>query len=117
VYAAEFNDPRSPNVSRVHAPGVPQTSAHATDLPYLFDLGGRSLLTNPASHSLARTMVAYWTSFARTGHPVAPGEPKWPRLTPASSVVQGLDASGIKRIDLGDEHQCAFWRTVNPQDR
>ena len=116
VYEYEFNDPHSPDVSQVHAPGISQGSAHATELPYLFDLGGRNLLTTAASRRLSRAMIAYWTSFARTGRPTAPGQPAWGPQAPTGHKVLGLDASGIQPVDLSSEHQCDFWQTINPKE-
>ncbi|GAA4291048.1 carboxylesterase family protein [Actinomadura luteofluorescens] len=69
VYSYEFADEDAPNVNGLHVPDVPQGAAHATDLPYLFDLGGRDLLVNRERKGLARTMVGYWSAFARTGDP------------------------------------------------
>jgi para-nitrobenzyl esterase len=117
VYEYEFADPYSPNVSQVHAPGIPQGSAHATELPYLFDLGGKNLLTTAASRRLSQAIIAYWTSFARTGQPTAPREPRWSAQSSTGHDVLGLDASVIRSVDLSAEHQCGLWQTINPQDR
>ncbi len=117
VYEYEFADPHSPNVNGVHAPGIPQDSAHATELPYLFDLGGKNLLSTAASKRLSRAMIAYWTSFARTGRPSAPGQPRWRAQSLTGHDALGLYASGIRPVDLFANHQCAFWQTINPKDR
>ena len=56
---------------------------HASELPYVFGTLNR-LPVNwpkpPATHqetALSDAMVGYWTSFARTGQPVAAGAPDW----------------------------------------
>lgn len=57
---------------------------HASELPYMF---GRLDRTPPlwpripateAERGLSDTMIAYWTSFARTGAPTAPNGTEWP---------------------------------------
>lgn len=57
---------------------------HASELPYMF---GRLDRTPPlwpripattAESGLSDAMIAYWTSFARTGSPVAANGPDWP---------------------------------------
>ncbi|WP_051472206.1 carboxylesterase/lipase family protein [Patulibacter minatonensis] len=106
VYAYEFADPHAPNVNGVRA--VPQGAAHATDVPFLFDLGGRSLLRTPEQRALARTMVASWTSFARDGRPRADGAPTWPRFR-GGDEVQRLAPGDIGRTDVAAEHRCGFW--------
>jgi para-nitrobenzyl esterase len=85
---------------------------HAADLPYLFDLLGKDLLANKASHRLARTMVADWTSFAHSGRPSAPDVGAWPRYRPGSGRVLQLRPGGVHEIDFAREHRCGFWRGV-----
>ena len=112
VFAYEFDDPNSPNVNGVEPPGIPQASAHATDLPYLFDLDGKDLLKGAPSHRLADRMVAYWTSFAHSGRPSAAGSTAWERFRSGSGRVLGLRPGRPKEIDFSAEHNCGFWRTV-----
>ena len=56
---------------------------HASELPYLFGTADRTpplwprIPATPAEAALSDAMIAYWTSFARSGVPVAPGQPRW----------------------------------------
>jgi para-nitrobenzyl esterase len=58
---------------------------HAGELPYVFGRIGAQAALPPnwprpegdAERRMSRAMIAYWTSFARTGRPVAPGQPAW----------------------------------------
>ena len=62
---------------------------HASELPYIFgDVGkGAPLPENwpvpegAREKSLSDAMLAYWTSFARSGVPTAQSWPDWPRFT------------------------------------
>jgi para-nitrobenzyl esterase len=55
---------------------------HASELPYVFGtidtLPPRWPAIPAGDRGLSDTMIGYWTSFARTGKPVAPGAPVWP---------------------------------------
>ncbi|MXQ67861.1 carboxylesterase family protein [Actinomadura rayongensis] len=103
AYSYEFADENAPNVNGLHVPDVPQGAAHATDLPYLFDLGGRDLLGTPDRVGLARTMIGYWTAFARTGDPNHRGAPTW------RSGTLSLAPHAVRTVDAAAEHQCRFW--------
>ena len=66
---------------------------HASELPYVFGTLDR-LPVNwpkpPATHAetaLSDAMVGYWTSFARTGTPVAPGAPDWRPYGPSGDFM------------------------------
>lgn len=111
VWSYEFADETSPDVSGVAKSGVPQGAAHATDLPYLFDLGGKNLLTKPDQRELATTMVALWTSFAHTGTPKADGVDQWPATTATAAPVLRLTAKPAL-ADHRAEHKCAFWESI-----
>jgi para-nitrobenzyl esterase len=57
---------------------------HASELPYVFgDFDGTPPLwpknpDTPEEHALSDALVDYWTSFAKTGHPVAANAAAWP---------------------------------------
>ena len=87
VYSYEFADPSAIDVSMVASSGLPQAGAHATDLPFLFDLGGKNLLETRAQRRLGRTMVQLWTSFAHTGTPAAARVPRWRPTTATKAPV------------------------------
>ncbi|OZF40546.1 carboxylesterase [Rhodococcus sp. 14-2483-1-1] len=112
VYSYEFADTGTADVSGVGASGVPQDAAHATDMPYFFDIAGHDLLKTPAQHDLARTMIAYLTSFAHTGTPSADGAPLWPRTTDTATPVLQFVSDNISVIDADAEHHCDFWNTL-----
>ncbi len=69
--------------------GYPATDAaglhgfHASELPYVFGVIDRVSANwpkpphTPGEAALSDAMIDYWTSFARTGEPRAPGAPDW----------------------------------------
>jgi para-nitrobenzyl esterase len=76
-------------------PGDPEGAHHCAEIPYVFDS------SNPANSAgrpesadltLAGQMSHYWASFAATGDPNAPGQPRWPRYDLAADVLLRLDA-------------------------
>jgi para-nitrobenzyl esterase len=54
-------------------------------------------------------MVAYWTTFARTGDPNRPGSVPWARLGAVDGRVQSLAAGGIATVPFAENHRCDFW--------
>lgn len=66
---------------------------HAGELPFVFaHWNDKRMPANwpaaPASaHSLSRQMVAFWTSFARTGHPEDPDGTAWPAFGEAGNTM------------------------------
>ncbi|MBU1345607.1 MAG: carboxylesterase family protein [Alphaproteobacteria bacterium] len=57
---------------------------HASEIPYVFGATDRTpprwpaIPDTPLERGLSDAMMAYWGSFARTGSPVAQGQPDWP---------------------------------------
>lgn len=107
VFPYEFAEPNAPNVNGLKVPGMPQGAAHATDLPYLFDLDGHNLLTGAQVH-LGEQMVNLWASFARTGRPGAAVAG-----SPDSTSVLALTSAGLHTADVSAEHNCGFWTTLS----
>jgi para-nitrobenzyl esterase len=69
---------------------------HASELPYVFGQVGRGAALGDnwprpqgsKEKALSDAMMAYWTSFARSGVPKAPGEPNWPTFAPGKSYMR-----------------------------
>ncbi|MGA2850668.1 MAG: carboxylesterase family protein [Terracidiphilus sp.] len=59
-------------------------SFHASELPYVFGTFNKTpplwpkIRATPQETKLSDAMIGYWTSFARTGKPVAANQPDWP---------------------------------------
>jgi para-nitrobenzyl esterase len=68
---------------------------HASELAYVFGRVGRGEAFNenwplpegPREKALSGAMMAYWTSFARTGVPKAPGQARWPTFASGGSYM------------------------------
>jgi len=70
---------------------IHQTSPHWPQIPQ-----------TPGEQALSDAMVGYWTSFAKTGRPSAPGVPNWPAYGNSKAAMLFTDAPEIRRDILGD---------------
>lgn len=104
VWRYEFADEHAPPLTP-GTPPFPLGAPHASELPYLFDLGGRPRDLTPAQHRLADTMIDYWTRFARTADPNGPSSPYWPRQRVLSLAPDQVVPTRTTRL----RHHCAFW--------
>jgi para-nitrobenzyl esterase len=117
VYELEFADPNAPAVTA--DPGFEMGAVHSSELPYLFPhfdntskVAGPDL--SPASHKISDELVAYVTSFVKTGHPIAPEGPTWPRYTADSDVMLFYPGkTGL--YDATSQHKCGFWKLLYPK--
>lgn len=105
VHAYEFDDKNAPNVNGNDVPTVPHGAAHALDLVYLFELSGVEQSLDPAQIRLSEQMIAYWTTFMRTGDPNAAGSPRWD----PSGTVLSLAPDAIRPVAHDADHRCGFW--------
>jgi len=68
---------------------------HASEIPFVFGRVGPGApmlaywprAQGPREEALSSAMIAYWTSFARSGIPKAPGQPDWPAFAPRKSYM------------------------------
>jgi para-nitrobenzyl esterase len=116
VYEFEFADPAAPTV--MPEPGLETGPVHSAELPYFFPhISYNSRIDGPdvppRSQPLSRQMIAYWSRFARTGNPAAPGLAAWPRFRTSHDVMR-LEAEHVGTFDAAAAHQCRFWRQLYP---
>jgi para-nitrobenzyl esterase len=73
-------------------PAHPEFGAfHTSEVPYIFET--IKLLDRPwepADFRLSEMMASYWSNFAKTGDPNAPGLPRWPIYKPDSHTTMEL---------------------------
>jgi para-nitrobenzyl esterase len=135
VFAYEFNDPNAPSTAGVPGPGANSSgfttaSEHASELPYIFNLGADF---TPAQAKLAADMKTYWANFVKTGDPNGGGleflvslrtpsaqVPFWPRFDAFGfQLIQSLTPpalltpQGPHPFDtFRTEHFCATWQPL-----
>ncbi|SFG99786.1 para-nitrobenzyl esterase [Streptomyces mirabilis] len=107
VWSYEFADEHAPPLTP-GTPPFPLGAPHASELSYLFDLGGRPRDLTPAQHRLANTMIDYWTRFARTADPNGPSSPHWSRQTVLSLAPDHI----VPTRTTQPRHHCTFWNTL-----
>jgi para-nitrobenzyl esterase len=70
---------------------------HASELPYVFGTMGTTpplwpkIPADGREQGLSEAMIGYWTSFAKTGAPVAPNAPAWPAFDDTKSYMHFAD--------------------------
>lgn len=116
VYEFEFADPDAPTV--MPKPGLVSGPVHSAELLYFYPhISFNSHIDGPdlpaKSQPLSRQMVAYWSQFAHTGRPSAPGLAAWPRYHSPGDVMR-LEPGHVGTFDAGGAHQCRFWRQLYP---
>ncbi|WP_406368838.1 carboxylesterase family protein [Streptomyces sp. NBC_00647] len=107
LWRYEFADEHAPALTP-GTPPFPLGAPHASELPYLFDLGGRPRDLTTAQHRLADTMIDYWTRFAGTADPNGPSSPHWSRQTVLSLAPDHI----VPTLTAQTRHHCAFWNTL-----
>jgi para-nitrobenzyl esterase len=117
VFEYEFSDAAAPPVTT--DPGFEMGAVHSAELPYQFPhFSNTSKLDGPdlaaPSQELAGQMMAYWTSFARTGKPSGTGLPAWKPFRSERAVMR-LEPGKVGDFDAGKAHHCAFWRRLYPE--
>jgi para-nitrobenzyl esterase len=113
TYAFEFADQDAPWASDVPEPGFPTGAFHAAELQYIFEDPQFPGPATRAQRQLSDRMISYWSSFARTGDPNGAGVSRWSRFQPAIGAVQSLAPAKVGPVDLGAEHRCGFWSTID----
>jgi para-nitrobenzyl esterase len=112
VFGYEFNDPDAPAPEPMSTVPFPVGAAHSLEVQYLFDADGSPPL-NPAQQKLSDEMIRYWASFVANGTPHADGAPAWPAIGGVDGPWMSLQTPEVRTItSFDDDHQCAFWATV-----
>ncbi|WP_406438483.1 carboxylesterase family protein [Streptomyces sp. NBC_01613] len=108
VWRYEFADEHAPPLTS-GTPPFPLGAPHASELPYLFDLGGRPRTMTPAQHRLADLMIDYWSGFARTGDPNNVPSPDAYPPSWQPGAVQSLAPDHTGPAHTAAQHHCVFW--------
>jgi para-nitrobenzyl esterase len=111
VWMYEFRDQGAPSlvgsIGGKYVLSFPQGAAHASELPYIFNMMDVGSADRKA---LKETMATYWTNFARSGDPNGKGAPAWAGFK--AGKVQALDVpegGGVKPMAASAfraQHKC-----------
>jgi para-nitrobenzyl esterase len=100
-------------------------AAHAVEIVYKFNNvpsvlgqqqsngGGGFADTRPESIRAAHNMSELWSTFARTGHPAAKGQPAWPAYDTSKRATMFIDAE-CKVINDPFSPERRVWDQVDP---
>lgn len=116
VYQFVFADRNAPPVTP--NPGFEMGAVHASELIYMFPhidftrkIAGPDLA--PPAQKLSEQMVAYFTSFARSGKPSAPDAPAW-GVFDRDDKVMNFEPGKLGYFDSTAAHHCGFWKAQYP---
>ncbi len=84
----------------VRSPEQPDGSNHASEMPYVFgNIDQPTMGGSKPDKATSDQMMGYWTNFAKTGNPTAPGLPEWPAFSLDKQQVRVLGTSpGVSAI-------------------
>jgi len=119
VYVYDFQYNPSPGFNHNFA-------GHATEVPFVWGLNDgpshkNHLNLSPFNNDLSKIMSTYWTSFAKTGTPVAAGSPTWHRFRHKNNGAGQLLRFGpnlgshygatVIPLEVNSEHydRCSLW--------
>ncbi len=104
-------------------------SAHALEIPYKFNIvspAGQDqnseanrpgpnmmAISDPDSVQTAHNMSEMWSTFARTGHPDAKGQPKWPAYTTEKRATMEINAQ-CTVVDDPYSLERKLWENLEP---
>lgn len=102
-------------------------AAHATEIPYKFNIiapAGKQppsdpqrpdimTISGPGGVQAAHNMSEMWSTFARTGHPAAKGQPYWPAYTMEKRATMEID-SQCKVVDDPYSLERIMWEKLEP---
>lgn len=73
---------------------------HATEIPFVFDTvdARYGAALTPSDAAAAKAAHAYWIGFAKSGVPVAPGLPAWPRYAAGSDQILDFSTQGPRAV-------------------
>jgi para-nitrobenzyl esterase len=86
--------------TRVLPGGESLGAYHAAELGYVFGVTLPWLPREPVDDRLSRTMMGYWTRFAKTGDPNGGGDPAWPSFDGAEDPFLELGSAVVAHRNL-----------------
>lgn len=113
TYAYEFNDANAPLSFGLVPASFPLDAYHGSEVQYLLNVLGISAPFTRDQQQLSDTMISYWSQFARTGDPNAPGTPVWLPYSAMTDQFQSLvPPTPTIEVNFDTVHQCSsFWNT------
>jgi len=104
TYAYEFNDEHAPSFFD-RPVSFPLGAYHSSETLYLLN----THLLNAEQLELSRAWIRYWTTFAATGDPNAPGSPVWPLFGAAQEMQSMKPPAPVTESGFATDHMCSFW--------
>ena len=86
---------------------------HAMEISYKFNNVQPGGAGGPESVKAAHNMSEMWSTFARTGHPAAKGQPEWPAYTTEKRATMEIDAD-CKVVDDPYSLERKLWERLDP---
>ncbi|QIK77992.1 carboxylesterase family protein [Sphingomonas piscis] len=122
TFVYEFADPNGIGLVPF-LPTMKSGASHSSELPLLFDLAdgpidltnGKKIARSPVQEALAKTMIGYWTDFARSGDPNSSRKPTWPPFRRSGSrkvLVLAPGSDRLRTTDAYSSHRCDFWEEM-----
>lgn len=114
TYSYEFNDPNAPQTT-LPPVSAPYGAYHGSEIQYVLGVNGVELGTyfDEGQKSLSKSMIRYWTSFAKYGNPNFSGAPLWIRYGSNYTLTKSLEpARPVTINNFSQTHQCDLWSAV-----